>query len=475
MMAGRGLALPIRLRLTLAFAAGTAVVLAALGAFLYLRLGHDLTAAIDMDLRSRAQALAGEVGARRSGAVDSRGSLIDPDEAFAQVLTPDGRIVDSSSGVARAPMLDRAAAAAVRGPEFLTTRVRGVDDPARLLAVPSRAGGRSLVVVVGATLGDRNEALGRLLLELAIGGPVALAVVSWGGWALAGASLRPVERMRREAAAISLAEPGRRLAVPPTGDELAGLATTLNAMLDRLQESVQREQRFMDAAGHELRTPLGVLRMELDLALSRARTREELAAALRNASEETDRLVRLAEDLLVASRVSGGRLPLHRTETAVDDLLRRTAASTGARAAAADIAIEVECDDRLSATMDPERIRQALDDLLDNAIRHTPPEGTVTLAAARHDGRLHLSVRDTGPGFAQEALRDASPDASRNPPDDDGGEVLRQSDTGTGDGHGLGLSIVRTIARAHGGTLRLDNPDGGGARATLDLPAADPS
>src|SRR5919197_742773 len=157
-----------------------------------------------------------------------------------------------------------------------------------------------------------------------------LALVTWGGWALAGAALRPVERMRGEAAAISLAEPERRLAVPPTGDELAGLATTLNAMLDRLQEAVQREQRFLDAAGHELRTPLGVLRMELDLALARARTREELAAALRNASEETDRLVRLAEDLLVASRTSGGRLPLHRSETEVDELLHRTGAATRA-------------------------------------------------------------------------------------------------------------------------------------------------
>jgi signal transduction histidine kinase len=368
-------------------------------------------------------------------------------------------------------MIDRAATATVHGPEFITTRVRGVDDPARLLAVPSRGGGPDLVVVVGATLGDRNDALGRLLLELLIAGPVALALVSWGGWALAGAALRPVEGMRREAAAISLAEPERRLAVPPTGDELAGLADTLNAMLDRLQESVQREQRFLDAAGHELRTPLGVLRMELDLALARARTREELAAALRNASEETDRLVRLAEDLLVASRASGGRLPLHRSETEVDELLHRTAAATGARAAAAGVGIGVECDDGLAATLDPERIRQALDDLLDNAIRHTPRDGAITLSAERQDGRLLLSVRDTGPGFSPEALRD---DGSGADSADAADGLFGGDRRGTSDGHGLGLSIVRTIARAHGGTLRIDNPQGGGARATIDLPWEEP-
>ncbi|MFL5797678.1 MAG: ATP-binding protein [Actinomycetota bacterium] len=457
------------MRLTLAFAVGMAVLLAALGAFLYLRLAHDLTAGIDMDLRSRAQVVIGAVRGHGAapGVVEAPGTLIDPDEAFAQVLTRDGRVVDSSSGVAGAPMLDAATAARVIGPTFLTTHVRGVDDPARLLAVPARAGGRGLVVVVGATLGDRNEALGRLLLALAIAGPVALGLVSWGGWALAGAALRPVERMRREAAAISLSEPGRRLAVPPTRDELAGLASTLNAMLDRLQESLHREQRFLDRAGHELRTPLGVLRMELDLALARARTREELAAALRNASEETDRLVRLAEDLLVLSRASGGKLPVHRTETAMDELLRRAAASNQAKAAAAGVTIAVECEDGLAAVVDPERIRQALDDLLDNAIRHAPAGGVVTVAAARTDGRLRIVVRDTGPGFPAELLEDGAFEPGARPRSGDG--------NGDGRGLGLGLSIVHAIALAHGGTLRLaGDADGGGARATLDLPAAGP-
>jgi len=451
--------LPLRLRLTLAFAVGTAAVLTALGAFLYLRVGHDLTNAIDMDLRSRAQVLQASVGERGTGAVRAGGGLIDPDEAFAQVLAPDGRIVDSSSAVARAPILDPAVAGAVDGPTFLTTRVAGVDDPVRLLAVPAEVGGSRVLLVVGATLGDRNEALGRLALELAIAGPVALALVSVAGWFVAGAALRPVERMRREASAISLSEPDRRLAVPPTDDELARLASTLNEMLDRLQESLQREQRFLDEASHELRTPLGVLRMELDLALSRARTREELEAALRSASAETDRLVRLAEDLLVLSRASGGAVPLHRSDARVADLLRRAAETNRARADGAGVRIVVEGEDQdLTASLDPERIRQAIDDLFDNSIRYCPPGATVTVSASRADGILRLTVRDTGEGFPPEVLERAASAAV-------GGDGRREP------GPGLGLSIVRAIARAHGGNLRLDNPEGGGARAVLELPA----
>src|SRR5439155_1173537 len=134
------------------------------------------------------------------------------------------------------------------------------------------------------------------------------------GWIVIGSALGPVERMRQEAAAISASEPERRLPVPSSGDELARLGTTLNAMLDRLQDALERERRFVDDASHELRTPLSILKMELDLALARARTPEELESALTNAAEETDRLVRLAQDLLVLARLEGGRVLVHRAE-----------------------------------------------------------------------------------------------------------------------------------------------------------------
>jgi two-component system OmpR family sensor kinase len=189
------------------------------------------------------------------------------------------------------------------------------------------------------------------------------------------------------------------------------------------------------------------------MALARARTPGELEAALRNASVETDRLVRLAEDLLVLSRASDGTLPLHRSETPIGDLLERAAAANRARAGAVGVDVRVRCQDSLAAVVDPERIRQALDDLLDNSLRQTPEGGTISLVADRKGERLRLAVQDTGAGFPPEVLE-------REPLGASGGD----------DAMGLGLAIVGAIARAHGGELRLENPEGGGALATLELP-----
>ncbi len=449
--------LHLRTRLTLAFAAGMAVVLAALAAFLYARVAHDLSAGIDMQLRSRAQVVLGAIREHHPSLIRAESKLIDPDEAFAQVLTASGRTVDSSSAVAGAPMLRPDVLRTLRAPEFFTALVVGVDDPARLLAIPRGRGSHRVVVVLGATLGDRNDALAGLVVALSVGGPVALALVSWAGWLLAGAALRPVDHMAREAAAISLSEPGRRLPVAPTGDELANLGHTLNEMLARLEDSLHREQRFLDRASHELRTPLSVLRMELDLALAKARTEEELRTAVQNASAETDRLVRLAQDLLVLSRARRGALPVHRREVRLDELTRRVGDAHRARAEAVGVDMRIECEDGLLARLDPERVRQALDDLLDNALRHSLPGGTITVSAARSDGLVRISVRDTGPGFPPDMLADALP-------------MLDPSTDGDGArSPGLGLPIASAIATAHGGALRLENLPDGGACAALEL------
>ena len=306
---------------------------------------------------------------------------------------------------------------------------------------------------MGATLGDRNESLARLRLALLIGGPVALALVSVAGWLLAGAALRPVEAMRLEAAAISASEPDRRLPVEGAPAELARLGSTLNSMLDRLQGSAATEREFLDRASHELRTPLTVLRMELDLALSRARSPEELRAALENASEETDRLVRLAEDLLVLSRAQDGRLPLERRDTDLSELVRRAGASHAARAVSAGVDLRVAANGPVVALVDPDRIRQALDDLLDNAFRHGAPDGVVAIAAVRNGSSVSVSVEDDGPGLRPDVLT-----------------ASRSQDHAMPPRAGLGLAVVRAVAEAHGGALILENRDRGGARATISVP-----
>ncbi|HEX2025452.1 MAG TPA: HAMP domain-containing protein, partial [Actinomycetota bacterium] len=262
----------LRTRLALVTAGLMAVVLAAAGAFLYLRLRADLLATVDAGLRSRAETLLGE-GAEVGGV----GGLVEPDDAFAQVLDADGDVVESSAGLVRAPLLEANDIAGLDGPTMFDRVARTVEEPvpARLLAVPA---GDGPVLVVGASLDDQQEALTRLAVLLAVGGPVVLVLAGAIGWWVAGAALRPVDRMRAEAAAISSSEPGRRLPVPATGDELARLGETLNAMLDRLEQALNRERGLVDEASHELRTPLANLRAEIDVGLRRARTPEELEA-----------------------------------------------------------------------------------------------------------------------------------------------------------------------------------------------------
>ena len=452
--------LPIRARLTLISAALMALVLAVSGGFLYLRLRADLLEAVDSGLESQAAALVPNV-LRPDGSLGEGGGLIDPGDAFAQVLGTGAVVIQSSPGLRSAPLLTEAEVAGLRGPRFLERDVQTVDEEVegRLLAVPV-TGGR--ILVVGASLDDQHEALARLAALMAVGGPLVLILAGGVGWIIAGAALRPVERMRIQAAAISASEPGRRLPPAGTGDEVARLGETLNEMLDRLEQALQRERRFVDEASHELRTPLANLRIELDLALRRARSSEELEAALRSAADEAERLARLAEDLLVLARADRGRVPVRREEVDLAELVGGEVDAFAARARQADISIEARVPDGLRSSVDPLRMRQAVGNLLDNAVRSTPPLGTVTIEVAHANGFLSLEVRDTGEGFPAAFLRNAfepfaRPDPSRSRPDAD-------------EGSGLGLAIVRAVAEAHGGTVEAANRPGGGAAVTLLIP-----
>jgi heavy metal sensor kinase len=448
------LRLPIRARLTLVSAALMAVVLATAGILLYVRLRADLVSTVDAGLRSRADVLLSSL----EGAVSAGGSLLEPEDAFAQVLGPEGDILVSSPGIERRLLLTPTEVAEVDGQEFLEKVVATAEEPveSRLLLVPVDGG----VLVVGASMDEVNEALARLASLLLVGGPLALVLATGVGWFVAGAALRPVEQMRREAAAISASEPGRRLHPPATGDEIARLGETLNEMLDRLEDALQRERHFVDQASHELRTPLANLRTELELALRRSRSSAELESALRSATEETERLVRLAEDLLVLARADGGRVPVRREQVELRPLIEDATQAFAHQAADAGVQVEARVPDDLRATVDPNRMRQVIGNLLDNAIRHTPAGGRVTVEAGRVDGLLWLEVRDTGEGFpssfvprAFEAF--ARPDAARS-----------RKDGGTG----LGLAIVAAVAASHGGTAEADNGPDGGARVTVRIP-----
>lgn len=450
--------LPIRVRLTLVFAVCTAVTLVMVGVFVYVRTAADLLETVDAGLRSRAAILV--VDARKNGPanVNVGSGLIEADEAFAQIVDASGAVVRSNEIVLGTAMLPADAVRSLQVPAFFDRRLPGIDNITRLFAAPAQTPSGRAVVVVGSSLQDRADQLLQLAVTLAIGAPIAVVLISIAGWLLAGAALRPVERMRREAAAISSSDPEGRLTLPPADDEITRLGATMNAMLDRIQVSVERERGFVDDASHELRTPLSILKAELDLALARPRTPEALTAALKSAAVETDHLVRLAEDLLVLARSHDGHLPVRGQATDLQDLLGTIVARH--RAAAEHAGMELLVDARPAAIcVDVARLRQALDDLLDNALRYAPSGGRVQVTGAVDNGAIHLVVEDSGPGFSADVLSRAFE------------PFVRSSEGGDGDRgrSGLGLAIVRVIAEAHGGSVRAENLLTGGARLTMTV------
>jgi two-component system, OmpR family, sensor kinase len=452
--------LPIRLRLTLVFTLCMAVLLTVTGTFVYLRLGAELLRSTDAALLSEADAVAaglGQQGAAFNPPAASAGGL----GTFAQVLGAGGKVLESSPGLAGRPAVPPSALPGTGGPTYFDEVVRGVNGTARIVVLPQDGGPQPVWVLAGTSSQNRYQVLSALLVLMLAGGPVTLALAGLAGWAVAGAALRPVERMRQEADAISVSDRGRRLPIPAGHDEIARLGNTLNAMLGRLEAAFDRERRFVDDASHELRTPLAILKAELDLAQSRPRTNLELAAAVRSASEEADRLTSLAETLLVYSRSEGGRMPLRRRPTDLDQLLHDACSSLAARAAAAGVTVRVD-PHMVTAVVDPVRIRQAVENLVSNALAHTLRGGRVRASATLEGGTMCLTVQDTGPGFDAGVLPRAFEPFTAGP----------ASHAGTGQGAGLGLAIVQAIAQAHGGHATAENPPGGGARVTLCLPAA---
>jgi signal transduction histidine kinase len=300
---------------------------------------------------------------------------------------------------------------------------------------------------------DRDEALAGVVTSFVVGGVIAILLASGIGYLLARAGLAPVEAMRRRAREVSLARADERLPLPEAHDEVRRLGETLNEMLDRLRHSFERERRFVSDASHELRTPIAVVKTELEGALHTGDYGPQVHESLVAAIAECDRLAQLAEDLLVLARASEGGLPVRRESLEVRPLLEgiRDRFVDRARQQGRDIRIDVSGDERLSA--DPLRIRQALGNLVDNSPRHG--SGQVVLRSVGEGGSVELEVSDEGPGFTQEMSSRAFDRFAR-------GDGAR-----TTDGAGLGLAIVKAIAEAHDGDAEIVN---GGGAVRISLP-----
>ncbi len=427
---------PLRIRVALAFLAATGVALTLLGVFVQVRVSD----ALDDRLRDTVSAEADRLGAMsdpdRSAAVAALGG-----EVHAQVLTARGDVRASSRLVAdplvRSPD-DSASRSTWSGWSEGTVTVFDDDAATSDRREPERERFVLLVrpvgegfLAVGTSREDADDALAALRTQLLIAGPLALAVAGGLGYLVAGAGLRPIERMRARAATISARTAGERLPLPAADDELRRLALTLNAMIERLDDGLQRERQFVAEASHDLRTPLALMLTEVELALARPRPPEELTRALHSIDDEVRRLIVLTENLFERAGSDEAGLAIESRPVDLVALARqavnRFTMAAGARA------IGVTAPRPVQVQGDATRLDRVLSNLIDNALRHG--DGDVEVEIHPTDDGAELTVTDRGPGFASDPGAGTAPD-------------------------GLGLAIVREIVRAHGGTVRAQHADG---------------
>jgi two-component system OmpR family sensor kinase len=448
----------IRLRLAVVFAVASALVFA-LGSWLFIaELSSSLLGSIDSQLAVRLDQ-APRYLATPGGAVPAAGSPA-PGEYVVQIIDSSGRVRGASADAGTTPMLNVGEFTQARHHRLLLTNsVEGERE--RLMAAPL-AQHLGWVAVAGVSLEAFDGTLSNVTRELLIAGAIFVAAAGLGAYGLARAALSPVERMRREVAALSERDEAPGVQVPRTRDEIAALARTMNQLLGRLQRALARQRALVADASHELRTPFAVLRGELELAGRPGRSRTELAAAVARASDEVARLARITEQLLFLARSDEDRIQPRLEPTNIRALLTRSAEHAASRASSAGVWCQVEAPAELAADLDPDRIREAIDNLVDNALRFAPAGTPIVISARVVSADLVIEVSDSGPGFQPEFLqhvfeRFARPDAGR-----------ARSDGGAG----LGLAIVSAIAHAHGGRATARNRSGGGAVAALELPGA---
>ncbi|WP_127127815.1 cell wall metabolism sensor histidine kinase WalK [Georgenia sp. SYP-B2076] len=437
-------------RVTLVFAVGAAAALVLCLALLYLILSRQLVTALDDDLRDRSGDLVAAVAAGDVEAV-----VRDP---LAQLYGADGAVLTGSAALGDSRLLSPDGVRRVRA-EVLRTRLleRGEDRALSAVRVFSQRVDGTGVLSVAASVEPLHEARRRLLEVLVLAAPLLVAVLAIAGWLVVRAALRPVDVLTREAAAISTFEAARGLPPVPGDDEIARLARTLDAMLGRLRVAFERERAFVDDASHELRTPIAVLRGELELALSAADDPEEVERSLRAALGEAARLSRLAEDLLLLARAQAGSLIIRRELADLLDL-----AVTEARRLAPVLGVRIHASGEPAFVLgDPDLLRQVLANLAGNSA--AAGATTVRVRVARDQEWAMLEVADDGPGFPPGVRGSAFDRFVR-------GDRAR---TRGSSGAGLGLSIVRAIVAAHDGTVEARNGDPlGGAVVTAGLPLA---
>ncbi len=448
----------IRLRLAVVFALASALLLSVGGWLFVSTLSNSLMSSIDSQLF--VQASHGSSYLTSNSTIQPTPPGTNAPEYAVQVIDQANQVRGASTEAGHRPLLSPSLLREARDHAVLVNVMHNGESQ-RVLGQPY-PGQKGWLVIAAVSLESLNATISRVTTQLAVGCSLVVILAGVGAYFLSRSALKPVERLRREVAGLSELPVPEPVGVPKTHDEIAALATTMNELLLRLRSSIERERGLIADVSHELRTPFAVLRGELELAQRPGRRHEELVAAVTAASEEAARLNRIADDLLLLSRGDQDQLPMHFEVTNMHQLLTGIVHHAEGRLNAAGVTCRVHVPTDLSANIDGDRIRQAIDNLIENASRFSPPGEEMTLTARARGEDLELEVADHGPGFPTDFLpyafeRFRRPDSSRSR--DEGGA-------------GLGLAIVRTIAVAHGGTATAGNRPEGGASVRVVLPGS---
>jgi heavy metal sensor kinase len=455
----------LRTRLTLWYVLLLAIALAAFGAAIYVTLRHSLNEGLNDSVENRVELLSGLV-VYESGA-PSLAETISPkdpnaDDTFVRVYDatgelsfeqtpPEVTVDDNASGIA----------SALAG-QVSRSDVDTSAETYRSLAVPLTVDGEVAgVLEVGESTSDVHDTLRTLLIILAIGYPGTLAFASLGGVFLASRALSPIDRITQTARRISAEDLGKRLDLELPDDEVGRLARTFDEMIARLEEAFTRQRQFTADASHELRTPLTAMKGQVEVALSKERAPADYRDVLRNVNEDIDRMIRLVGSLLTLARADARPTALQRERVDVADLVQSAVAQVRVSAEARGVTILVEAGPAMSVEADEDLMLQLLLNLLDNAIKHSGAGSRVTCGWRVADGELRVSVGDTGGGIPAADLprifdRFYRVDKARSRADG---------------GAGLGLSISRWIAQAHGGDITVESETNRGTTFTVHLAA----
>lgn len=457
----------LRLRLTLWYVVLLAVILAAFCAGVYLVMRGQLYHNLDDSVENRANILLGVIlfdddRPTLTGTVFSE----DPDanESFVRVFDALGNVTFRNRAFEGDAPVDGSALERALAGKGTTRTVSVGDKPLRLRTFPiEREGGILGVLEVGQPEEDVREPLQALLVILAVAFPFTIVGASLGGLFLAGRALSPIDSLTRLARRLSAEDLSQRLNLRLPDDEVGRLARTFDEMLERLDEAFRRQRRFTADASHELRTPLTAIKGQVEVALERDRDAESYREVLRSVNADADRMIRLVGSLLTLARADAGQVAIQREDVDIGTVVSDAVDHVRPEADRAGVSLEVRPGNDVRVMADPDLILQLTLNLLDNAVKYTGARrGSVEVSWRNSGGYAELVVSDTGPGISAEHLsrifdRFYRVDTARSRADG---------------GAGLGLSISRWIAEAHGGSIHAESSPGEGSRFTVRLPAA---